>query len=216
MANAQVVCPPNVAHFEFNFSKPVVADQKVGGVSVCEPDAGQTHTWSIIESGTPWKIVNGNILVADANAINSTSTATYNITIKVTDNGVPPLSNTSTVTLNNINSAPIIAAQTFTIVENLTNAALVGTVVATDPNAGQVKTFSIVSGNTNGAFSINAANGNILVTNGSELNFEVNPTFSLLIKVADNGNPSLSSQATITIKLTDVNEPPIVVDQTFQ
>jgi VCBS repeat-containing protein len=216
IANAQVICPPNVAHFDFSFTKPVVVDQKVGGANVCEPDAGQTHVWTIVETGTPWKIVNGNILVADANAINSVTTASYNITIKVTDNGVPSLSNTSTVTLNNINSPPIIAPQTFTVAENAPNTTLVGTVVATDPNAGQTKTYSIVSGNTSGAFSINASNGNILVTNTAVLNFEVTPSFALVIKVTDNGNPSLSAQATITINLTDVNEAPVVVDQTFQ
>ncbi len=216
IANAQVICPPNVPNFEFSFTKPVVVDQKVGGASVCEPDAGQTHVWSIVETGTPWKIVNGNILVADANAINSATTAFYTITIKVTDNGVPPLSNTSIVKLNNINSPPVIAPQTFTVAENAPNTTLVGTVVASDPNAGQTKTYSIVSGNTSGAFSINASNGNILVTNSSVLNAEVTPSFALVIKVADNGNPSLSAQATITINLTDVNEAPVVVDQTFQ
>jgi len=216
VANAQVICPPNVPNFEFSFTKPVVVDQKVGGASVCEPDAGQTHVWSIVETGTPWKIVNGNILVADANAINSATTAFYTITIKVTDNGVPPLSNTSIVKLNNINSPPVIAPQTFTVAENAPNTTLVGTVVATDPNAGQTKTYSIISGNTSGAFSINASNGNILVTNMTVLNFEVTPSFALVVKVMDNGNPSLSAQATITINLTDVNEAPVVVDQTFQ
>jgi VCBS repeat-containing protein len=218
IANAQVTCPPTIPHFDFSFTKPVVVDQKVGGVSVCDVDAGQTHTWTIIETGIPWKIVNGNILVADANAINSVTTAAYNITIKVTDNGTNPpnLSATTTVTLNNINSPPIIAPQTFTVAENAPNATLVGTVVSSDPNAGQTKTYSIVSGNTSGAFSINASNGNILVTNTSVLNFEVTPSFALVVKVTDNGNPSLNAQATITINLTDVNEAPVVVDQTFQ
>ena len=45
----------------------------------------------------------------------------------------------------------------------------VGTVVATDPNAGQTLTYSIQSGNTNGAFAINTSSGAITVANSAAL-----------------------------------------------
>jgi VCBS repeat-containing protein len=160
--------------------------------------------------------VNGVVMVADPTAINSTTTATYNITIKVTDNGTPPLSRTAIESMTNTNSPPVINAQTFVLNENSPNATVVGTVIATDPNAGQTKTFSILSGNTNGAFSINASTGVLVVTNTTVLNFEATPSFALVIRVSDNGNPSLSAQATITVNLLDVNEAPVVLDQNFQ
>lgn len=216
---SQTVCPPPVTQFTFTISRPVVLNQKVGGASVCDPDNAtnpnlQTATWSIVETQTLWKMnTNGDILVADATAVNNSALTTFTLTIKVTDNGTPFLSSTADVTLNDSNSPPVIAPQTFAVNENMPNGTVVGTVVATDPNSTQTKTFSIVSGNVNGTFSINATTGVILVTNVSALNFEATPTYALVIKVVDNGTPSLSAQATITINVNNVNEAPVIVAQ---
>jgi len=114
-----------------------------------------------------------------------------------------------------INNPPVIANQTFSVPENSTAGTNVGTVVATDPDAGQTLTYSILSGNTGNAFQINASTGVLTVATPSAINFEVTPTFSLIVKVQDNGSGSLSSQATITINLIDVNEIPEIYDQSF-
>lgn len=216
VASAQALCPASVAHFNFSFSKPVVNNQKIGGASGCDEDAGQILTWSIVETSVPWKIVDGNILVSDATAINSTTTNTYNITIKLMDNGNPPLYSTATVTMTDVNTAPVINSQTFKIAENTANGTLVGTIVANDANANQIKSFAILSGNTSEAFSINASTGAIYVNNTAALDYEITSSFALVIRVTDNGNPPMNSQATITISLTDVNEAPIAYDQTFE
>lgn len=211
---SQTVCPLPVTQFTFTISKPVTANQKVGGASVCDPDAGQTATWSIVETQTLWKIdAGGNILVNDATAVNSSVLTTYAFTIKVIDNGVPQLFAVAGVTLTDANSPPVIDNQTFSVNENMPNGTIVGTVVATDPNAGQSKTFSIVSGNTGSTFSINATTGAIVVTNTSTLNFEATPMFVLTVKVQDNGTGALSDNALITINLLNVNEAPIIIAQ---
>jgi hypothetical protein len=211
---SQVVCPAPVTQFTFTISRPVVLNQKVGGASVCDPDAGQTAVWSIVETQTLWKIdTGGNILVADATAVNNSALTTFSLTIKVTDNGTPVLASTAGVTINDTNSPPVIAPQTFAVNENMPNGTLVGTVVATDPNTSQTKTFLIVSGNLNSTFSINAISGAIVVTNSAALNFEATPKYSLVIKVQDNGTPTLSTQATVTINVTNVNEAPVIVAQ---
>jgi hypothetical protein len=209
---SQVVCPTPVTQFTFTISRPVVLDQKVGGASVCDPDVGQTATWSIVETQTLWKInAAGDILVADATAVNNSALTTFALTIKVTDNGTPVLASTAGVTINDTNSPPVIAPQTFAVNENMPNGTLVGTVVATDPNTSQTKTFSIVSGNVNSTFSINATTGAIVVTNVAALNFEATPTYALVIKVQDNGTPALSAQATMTINVNNVNEAPVII-----
>lgn len=211
---SQVVCPTPVTQFTFTISRPVVLNQKVGGAGVCDPDVGQTATWSIVETQTLWKMnTNGDILVADATAVNNSALTTFSLTIKVTDNGTPVLASTAGVTINDTNSPPVVAPQTFAVNENMSNGTLVGTVVATDPNTSQTKTFSIVSGNVNSTFSINATTGAIVVTNVAALNFEATPTYSIVIKVQDNGTPSLSAQATMTINVNNVNEAPVIVAQ---
>jgi len=103
-----------------------------------------------------------------------------------------------------VNLPPVISNQVFSINENLPNGTYVGTVDASDQNSGQTLTYSILSGNTNNAFSINTSSGDLTVATSSALNFQTTPTFALIVKVQDNGTGSLSSQATITVKLIDV------------
>ena len=112
------------------------------------------------------------------------------------------------------NSFPSIQNQNFQLNENSPNGTNVGKVIATDPDAGQILSYSITSGNTNGAFTINASTGILTVANSSALNFEITPSFALIVKVQDNGPGNLGSQANITISLVDINEAPVISDQT--
>jgi hypothetical protein len=115
------------------------------------------------------------------------------------------------------NQSPVISNQTFQLNENSTNGTTVGTIIASDPDAGQSLTYSILSGNTSGAFAVNTSTGQLSVANSSVLIYNTNPSFSLIVKVQDNGNPALSSQATITINLLPAagNNPPVINNQSF-
>jgi len=212
----QTICPAPVTSFTFTINRPVTLNQKIGGAGYCEPDAGQIDTWSIDGNPTMWKILtNGDIVVNDATAINNSLLTTFTMTIRITDNGIPALSSTASVTINDINNPPVINPQTFSVAENSANGTVVGTVIATDINPNQTKTFSIISGNINGTFIINPTTGVLTVFNSPTLNYEVTPVFLLVVKVQDNGTGELSAQATITVNLLNVNEAPITVNQTF-
>src|SRR5262249_7116228 len=60
-----------------------------------------------------------------------------------------------------------------------------------------------------GAFAISSSTGQLTVANSAALDFETTPTFSLTVQVTDNGSPALSSAATVTINLGNVNEAPV-------
>ncbi|MBL0135866.1 MAG: cadherin repeat domain-containing protein [Chitinophagaceae bacterium] len=126
-----------------------------------DPDAGQTLTYSILSGNTGGAFAinasSGALSVATSSALNFETTPSFTLVVKVQDNGTGSLSNQAniTITLTNVNEVPVIANQTFAIAENSANGSAAGTVVATDPDAGQTLTYSILSGNTNGAFSIN-------------------------------------------------------------
>jgi hypothetical protein len=87
--------------------------------------------------------------------------------------------------------------------------------VASDPDAGQTLTYSITGGNGAGGFAINASTGAITVANTTVLNFEVTPSFTLTIQVADNGVPILTNSTSVTINLNNVPEAPVVTGETF-
>jgi len=100
-----------------------------------------------------------------------------------------------------VNQAPVVANQTFTIDENRPVNALAGTIVATDADAGTTLTYTLVSGNVNGAFTL--VGNQLRVANSGALDFETTPTFTLAVRVSDG---TLVSNATITVNLNDLPE----------
>ncbi len=112
---------------------------------------------------------------------------------------------------NICNTAPVVTPATFAINENSANGATVGTVIATDIDALDTRTFAITGGNTNGGFAINTTSGVITVANSAALDYETTPSFSLQVTATDNDlNTPKSGSATITVNLNPVNEAPVV------
>jgi hypothetical protein len=95
------------------------------------------------------------------------------------------------------NHSPSILDQGFQLNENSPDGTSVGTVIATDPDAGQKLTYSIIFGNSDGTFAINDSTGELSVSNSAALNAD----FEIVVKVKDNGVGELSSQAIIAIEV---------------
>ena len=114
----------------------------------------------------------------------------------------------ATVTINVIgeNEPPTVNNQTFSVAENSANGTAVGKVVATDPDAGDVLTFTW--SDSSGAFAIDST-GKITVADSSKIDFEANATINLSVSVSD--IQGASDTATITINVLDANDPPTVV-----
>lgn len=189
----------------------------VGTVVASDPNAGQTLTYSITggNPNTTFAINSSSGILMVTNSATLTGQA-FSLTVRATDNGSPSLWAQATVTVNVVasgNQAPVIANQTFSIIQYSPNGTLAGTVVASDPNAGQAVSFFIISGNSNNAFSINGSNGNLSVNNSSALSSQ---TFTLIVRATDNGTPNMYSQATITVNVTTPpNQSPVIANQSF-
>lgn len=182
-----------------------------------DQDTAQTHTFSITAGNTGGAFAinsgTGEITVATVGAVDFETNPTFSLTVDVTDNGSPVLNDTATITinLNDLNENPVVNDQTFSVDENSANGTVVGTVVATDQDAGQTLSYAITAGNALGAFAINSSSGQITVADVTDLDFETNPTFSLTVQVTDNGAGNLTDTATITVNLNDLNEAPTIV-----
>lgn len=208
---------PTILDQNFTVAENAANGTVVGTVVASDIDAGQSLTYSITQSAPisgafAINAVTGQITVANSSLLNFEALSAVALTVTVTDNGSPNLSHSAVVviTLTDVNEAPVIGNQSFEIVENSASGIAVGTVIATDVDGGQSLSYSIVSGNTGGAFAINAATGQITVASPAALDYEVNPTFSLTVRVTDSGNPALSSTATITVNLVDVIEAVVI------
>ena len=194
----------------------------VGVVVANDPDNGQSLVFTILDGNTDNAFeldpITGELIVSNSSALNSELNPVFSMTVQASDDGLGNLNSEATVTVNvtdEINQPPMISDQTFSLAENSPNGQQVGIVIATDPDAGQTLSYSIMSGNTSNAFAIDETTGALSVNNGTALNFETITTFGLIVRATDNGTGSLYSQAIVTVNLTDVNENPNIINQTF-
>ncbi|MDE0472105.1 MAG: cadherin domain-containing protein, partial [Ekhidna sp.] len=127
----------------------------------------------------------------------------YEVIVTVGD-GTNSAMQTITVTVTDVNEPPVIAAQTFSIAENVAAGTAVGTVAATDEDGDEL-TFSVTSGNaigdTGNAFAINASSGVITVV--GTIDHETTPTYTLTVQASDG---DLSATAAVTINVTNEND----------
>lgn len=86
----------------------------------------------------------------------------------------------------------------FNVTENSPVDTVVGTLSYTNPNATEAPVFTIVSGNTNNTFKINATTGQILVNIPPD--YEQTPSYSLIIRITVQ---NASAQAAMTINITN-------------
>ncbi|MCA8986024.1 MAG: cadherin domain-containing protein [Planctomycetaceae bacterium] len=141
--------------------------------------------------------------------------STYTLEVTVTDDGIGQLMTRALITINvlDVNEAPVLGNYNFTVSEFAPNGTVVGTVTAFDQDANDTLTYSIISGNTSGAFAINSATGQIQVANAAALDFETIPVYNLVVRVTDAGN--LSDTGNVIVTVLNVNEPPVINNQTF-
>ena len=209
---------PQLDNAVFTLDENLAGGSLVDTVSASDPDAGDTHSYAVV-GGTGQNAFEidpaaGAIRVLDTTLLDYETTAQFDLTVEVTDSG--GLSGQATVTLNlaDVNEAPVIAAQTFSIQENVAAGALVGLVTADDEDAGDPQlSFAIVPGLDSAAVTINAASGEIHVADSSAFDFESDRYVNLNVRVTDGGG--LSSTAAVTVNLTNVNESPGIRDAQY-
>ncbi|MDB4742708.1 Ig-like domain-containing protein, partial [Cyclobacteriaceae bacterium] len=93
-----------------------------------------------------------------------------------------------------VDYSPLLLDATFTLAENSPNGTVVEIIEASDAD-GDTLSYTILSGNTDQAFGLNANTGVLSVTDSTALDYESTPVFSLLVRVSDG---ALSDSAIVT------------------
>jgi len=248
-----ITVPVNVTIRNIN-EKPTLADNLVVYVdeelpvglvtgvplNVSDPEQHfQSFFWTIDSPGTiPFALEpsSGRLRILNRMDFEAT-TGPLVCTITVRDNGAPPLSDSSelSVYLNDVNEAPQFdGTQTFFVAENPRPRAIVGTANAFDPDAGDAGMLQFLKCTAGGSTTTTnrwdlfdlMANGTITVHANvsiqsvwqSPLDFEGAREFVLCLKVLDKGNGQgspLSRQVLGKVVLTDVPEPPIFFQNSY-
>ncbi|XP_075959818.1 protocadherin gamma-A11-like [Anarhichas minor] len=140
----------------------------------------------------------------------------YNITITATDEGSPPLSSSKTVQLSvaDINdNPPVFEEQSYSayVTENNKPGSTLCSVTARDPDWRQNGTviYSLLPGDVNGApvssyLSVNGDTGVIHAVRSFD--YEQFRSFKVHVMARDNGSPPLSSNVTVSVFVSDVND----------
>ncbi|XP_023184225.1 protocadherin gamma-A12-like isoform X37 [Xiphophorus maculatus] len=140
----------------------------------------------------------------------------YNVTIFATDEGSPPLSSSKMIQLSvaDINdNPPVFEEQSYSayVSENNKPGSSLCTVSARDPDWRQNGTviYSLLPGEVNGAsvssyLSVNGDTGVIHAVRSFD--YEQFRSFKVQVMARDNGSPPLSSNVTVSVFISDVND----------
>jgi hypothetical protein len=131
----------------------------------------------------------------------------YEVVFTATDDGLPPLSDseTITITVNEVNDAPILDPVGDKQVDELT--ALSFTVTASDINDDPANNLTLSIAGLPAGADFDPGTG---VFSWTPSEAQGPNDYTLVVKVTDDGIPSLSDTETITITVNEVNEPPII------
>ena len=206
--------PPQFSDSSFSLQENSIVGTIAGQITAIDPDAGQTVGYEFLDNAGPFAIdpITGTIRVANSQPWDFETIAPLVIRVRALDSLTPPASTIRNVTISptDVNESPIIAGQQFTLAENPANGTIIGNIAATDPDQGVAGTltYTIGAGGPTNVFSLNPTTGVLSVLDSSRVDFEQQSTWTFPVVVRDGGTPPLSSTASMTVRITDVNEPP--------
>lgn len=179
----------------------------VGTASANDPDSGDSHTFSLADdAGGRFTINAATGVVSLAAALDHETAAAHAITIRATDSGGLTRDWTETLSVTDANDAPHAATVTFdgTVSEAATIGTVLGTVTASDVDAGETLTFSLTD-DAGGAVAIDGATG--VMTLASLLDFETAASLPVTARATDAAGATIDASGTLSVG--NVDEAPI-------
>ncbi|KAM4585678.1 uncharacterized protein V3H82_004654 [Fundulus diaphanus] len=196
------------------------AGTEVGIINVQDRDSGNNRQVRCsIQQNVPFKLVpsiKNYYSLVTTGQLDRELVSDYNITITATDEGSPPLSSSKTVRLSvaDINdNPPVFEEQSYSahVSENNKPGSTLCSVSARDPDWRQNGTviYSLLPGEVNGAsvssyLSVNGDTGVIHAVRSFD--YEQFRSFKVHVMARDNGSPPLSSNVTVSVFISDVND----------
>ncbi|XP_062281214.1 protocadherin gamma-A11-like [Scomber scombrus] len=193
---------------------------EVGIINVQDRDSeNNRQVRCSIQQGAPFKLVpsiKNYYSLVTTGQLDRELVSDYNITITATDEGSPPLSSSKTVQLSvaDINdNPPMFEEQSYSayVTENNKPGSTLCSVTARDPDWRQNGTviYSLLPGEVNGApvssyVSVNGDTGVIHAVRSFD--YEQFRSFKVHVMARDNGSPPLSSNVTLSVFISDVND----------
>jgi gliding motility-associated-like protein len=201
--------PTDVALSSTSVAENAASGTTVGTLSATDSDAGDTFTYTLV-SGTG-STDNASFTIAGstlrtAAVFDFETKSSYSVRVRVTDAGGLTFEKAFTIGVTNVNEAPTnISASASSVAENAASGTTVATLSATDIDAGDTFTYTLVSGTGDTDNASFAITGSTLST-AAVFDFETKSSYSIRVRVTDAGG--LSFEKVFTIGVTDVNDAP--------
>ncbi|TWW54347.1 Protocadherin gamma-A2, partial [Takifugu flavidus] len=193
---------------------------EVGIINVQDRDSEKTdRSGCSIQQNVPFKLVpsiKNYYSLVTTGQLDRELVSDYNITISATDEGSPPLSSSKTLHLSvaDINdNPPVFEEESYSayVSENNRAGSTLCSVSAGDPDWRQNGTviYSLLAAEVNGApvssyVSVNGDTG--LIHAVRSFDYEQLRSFKVHVMARDNGSPPLSSNVTVSVFISDVND----------
>ena len=206
--NAVKSAPVNEAPTDIVLSADTVAENAEGAVvaalSAIDPDAGETAAFAITDDASGlFEIAGGELKLKAGASLDFEARDSYAITIEVTDKAGNTYSKTVTINVADVNESPSDIALSGTVFAENAEGAVVATLTAVDPDAGESAVFAI-SNDPSGLFEI--AGSQLKLKSGVAADFEAQDSYDLTLSVTDSAGNAYDK--TVTISVADVNEAP--------
>ncbi|XP_059918595.1 protocadherin beta-16-like [Gadus macrocephalus] len=198
----------------------VLPGTEIGIITVQDRDSDINRQVKLsIQPHAPFKLVpsiKNYYSIVTSGELDRETTADYDITITATDEGSPPLSSSKAIQLSiaDVNdNPPTFEEKSYSVyvAENNQQGSTLCSVTARDPDWGQngKVIYSLLPSEVNGYqvssfLSLNGNTGRIHTVRSFD--YEQFRSFKVYVMARDNGSPPLSSNVTLSVFITDVND----------
>ncbi len=178
----------------------------VGYLGTTDPDADDAHVYALVDDAGGRFATDGSRLeVADSSLLDYESDACHTITVRTTDCGGLSYDEALTITVVNVNDAPLANDDTIDTSEDTpVTIDVLGN--DSDPDDGDTLTLIDVGRPANGSARINSS----MVVYTPTQNFDNSDTFTYTVC-----DGSLTNSATVTVTVNPVNDAPVAADDSF-
>ena len=201
--------PTDISLAPANIAERLPIGAVVGAFVTNDPDAGETFTYELVggtgSDDNAMFGIEGNQLVTKAD-FNFEAKSSYIIRVRSTDHGDMSVEKAFTISINDVNEAPIdIGLSSDRVVENAAAGTTVGTLFASDQDAGNTFSYQLIAGSGGTDNALFQVVGNTLKTK-TLFNYEVKNSYTIRVRVTDNND--LTFEKPFTIGVTNVAEVP--------
>ncbi|MBE9168127.1 tandem-95 repeat protein [Pleurocapsales cyanobacterium LEGE 06147] len=166
----------------------------IGILSTLDPDAGDTHSYTLLNNADGRFVLDGNkLLVASGNLLDFEANSTYLIEVQTTDAEGLSITKNFTISLNDINEAPVLINDSLTANSSSAKVIAISYLLSNDSDPEGTPLSLIAVGNATNS-NVTLDNGNVIFT--PDTGFDGTASFEYTVS-----DGVLSETATVTVEV---------------